>query len=46
MKMRYKILDKDGKYLNTYQTFDEAYEENERLRRIYPMMKSVVVAEL
>ena len=46
MKMIYKILDKDGKYLNSYASVDEAYDENERLRRVYPMMKTVVVAEL
>lgn len=41
--MKYQIQDNEGNYLNTFNTFDEAYDENERLRRVYPNMKTVVV---
>lgn len=44
--MIYKIIGQNGEYINSFATFDEAYDENERLRRVYPMMKTVVIAEL
>ena len=41
--MYYKIITQEGGYLNSYKTLTEAFEENERLKRIHPKWKTMVV---
>lgn len=44
--MIYKIYNKNGGYMNSFSSFDEAFEENDRLRRVHPAWQTRVVAEL
>lgn len=44
--MIYKIYNKNGGYINSFFSFDEAFEENDRLRRVHPAWQTRVVAEL
>lgn len=44
--MIYKIYDKNGGYINSFLSFDEAFEENDRLRKVHPAWQTRVVAGL